>query len=160
MDIVLRVAFVYVFILVTVRVMGKRELSHLSPLELVTLILIPEIVSDALRQGDESMTAAVIGVSTLLVLVFLTSVLTYKSRRLASIVEGDPGLLVEAGEPVQETMDTERVTEDEILSEVRRAGIERIEDVKWAVLEAGGQISVIGFDPAQKPPPSEDTLPA
>jgi uncharacterized membrane protein YcaP (DUF421 family) len=154
---VLRVGFVYAFILVLLRIMGKRELSQLSPLELVMLILIPELVAQALVREDFSMTNAVIAVTTLISLVFVTSMLVYRFRWFGALVEGKPSLLVEAGKPVPETMDRERIPADEIAAEMRRAGIERLEDVKWAILEPGGRISFIGYEPNDtRPPPDND----
>lgn len=157
METVLRIGFVYVFILVLLRVMGKREVSQLTPTELVMLLLIPEIMSQALVREDFSMTNAVIGVTTLMSLVFLTSMLAYKFKRFEEVVEGKPSLLVEKGEPVRETMDRERIAVEEIAAEMRKAGIERLEDVKWAVLETGGRVAVIGYEPDDvQPPPREE----
>lgn len=156
METVLRIGFVYVFILVLLRVMGKREVSQLTPTELVMLLLIPEIMSQALVREDFSMTNAVIGVTTLMSLVFLTSMLAYKFKRFEEVVEGKPSLLVEKGEPVRETMDRERVPTDEIAAEMRKVGIERLEDVKWAVLEAGGHIAIIGYGPNDGHPPQDE----
>ncbi len=146
METVIRVAFVYVFILALFRVMGKREVSQLTPTELVMLLLIPEIMSQALVREDFSMTNGVIGVTTLMSLVFITSALTYSFKRFGEFVEGKPALLVEKGKPVNETMDLERIPAEELASEMRRAGIEKLEDVKWAVLESGGRIAIIGYD--------------
>lgn len=156
METVVRVAFVYVFILGILRVLGKREVSQLTPLELVMLILIPELVAQALVREDFSMTNAVIAVTTLMALVYLTSVLSYKFRRFEELVEGRPSLLVVRGKPLRETMDRERISPEEIASEMRRAGIERLDDVKWAVLETGGKIAFIQYGPHDKSPPQDD----
>lgn len=158
METVLRVAFVYVFILAVLRVLGKRELSQLAPMELVMLILIPELVSQALVGEDFSMTNAVVAVTTLAALVFATSALAYKYKRFGEIVEGKPSLLVERGTPVGETMDQERIPADELAAEMRKAGIERLEDVKWAVLETGGRISFVGYGPNDERPPEEERV--
>lgn len=156
METVIRVGFVYLFILGILRVLGKREVGQLTPLELVMLILIPEVVGQALVREDFSMTNAVIAVTTLMSLVYATSVLSYKFRRFEELVEGRPSLLIENGSPVKETMDRERITPEEIASEMRRAGIERIDKIKWAVLETGGKIAFIQFSPDDEQPPTED----
>lgn len=158
METVVRVGFVYLFILVLLRIMGKRELSQLAPMELVMLILIPELVAQALVREDFSMTNAVVAVTTLTSLVFLTSALAHKYKRFGELVEGKPSLLVEEGKPVSETMARERIPADEIAAEMRKAGIERFEDVKWAVLETGGRISFIGYGPDDVRPPPEEEL--
>ena len=159
METVVRVALIYVLILVVLRVMGKRELSQLAPMELVMLLLIPELVSQALVREDFSMTNAIIAVTTLTSLVWTTSALVHRFEKVGRLVEGSPSLLVEKGEPVRETMDLERVPVDELAAEMRKAGIERFEDVKWAVLETGGRISFVGYQPADAgPPPDADVV--
>jgi uncharacterized membrane protein YcaP (DUF421 family) len=156
METVLRVGFVYAFILVVLRVMGKRELSELTPLELVTIILIPEFVSQGTLREDFSMTNAVVAVTTLAALAFTTSALTYKFKRFGEIIEGKPSLLVRQGEMQNEEMSLTRIPPEEIAGKMRLAGIERLEDVKWAVLESGGKIAIIGYDRDEaQPPPSE-----
>jgi len=140
---VVRVAFVYLFILAMLRVMGKRELSQLSPLELIMLILIPELVAQSLVREDFSMTNAIIAVTTLMSLVFATSALAYRFPTFARLVEGTPAVLVEDGRLIGDTLDRERLPPEEIAAEMRKAGIERLEDVKWAVLETGGDIAII-----------------
>lgn len=158
METVIRVAFIYAFILVTLRLIGKREVSQLTPLELIMLILIPELVSQALVREDFSMTNAVVAVTTLMSLVYLTSVVTYRFRRVGELVEGKPSLLAVRGEPIVETMDRERISSEEIASEMRRAGIEKIGDVKWAVLETGGKIAFIKYGPGERDVPPDDDL--
>lgn len=156
METVLRVALIYVLILVSLRVMGKRELSQLAPMELVMLLLIPELVAQALVREDFSMTNAVVAMATLTSLVWITSALVYRFKRFGQLVEGSPALLVQKGEPVSETMDLERVPPDELVAEMREAGIEKLEDVKWAVLETGGRISFVAYRPDDKRPPPEE----
>lgn len=157
METVVRVAFIYLFILVMLRVMGKRELSQLSPLELIMLILIPELVAQSLVREDFSMTNAIIAVTTLMSLVFVTSVLVYRFRWFGRLVEGQPAILVDHGRMIGDALDRERVPPEELAAEMRKAGIERLEDVKWAVLETGGDIAIIGFRsaPARPAPESE-----
>lgn len=159
METVLRVGFIYLFLLAVLRVMGKRELSQLSPMELVMLILIPELVAQGLVREDFSMTNAVVAVTTLVSLVFITSALAYRFKRFEKLVEGSPSLLVEDGRLIGEALDRERIPSEEIAAEMRKAGIERLDQVKWVVLEAGGKISVIGYEPQDtQPPPEEERI--
>lgn len=159
METVLRVGFIYVFLLAVLRVMGKRELSQLTPLELVMLLLIPEIVAQGVVREDFSMTNAVIAVTTLTSLVFLTSVLSYRFKWFGGLLEGKPSLLVERGRLVTDEMARERVPPEEVASEMRRAGVERLEDVRWAVLEPGGKIAIIREESGKDgPPPEEDEV--
>lgn len=147
MAIVVRIALIYVFLLIALRLMGKREFSQLSPFELVTLLLIPEILTEALHEGEASLTAAFIGISTLLSLVFITSVVAYKSPWFGKWTEGEPVVLVQHGALVPSALDRERVSPEEILSEMHKSGLERMEQVKWGVLEPDGTISFIPWAP-------------
>ena len=156
MDIVIRITLIYLVLLLALRLMGKREFGQLSPFELLTLLLIPEILSEALHPGDRSLTGAFVGVFTLLSLVFLTAVLAYRSPRIGEVTEGVATVLVQRGALVPSTLHRERVSPDEIFSEMHKAGLERLEQVKWAVLEPDGRISFVPWEqplPARNPDP-------
>lgn len=146
MDIVVRVALIYLFLMVGFRIMGKREFGQLTPFELVTLLLIPEIVSKALTGQDYSITAAFIGVSTLLALVFLTSVLTFRYTRFRRITEGRPAILARDGALVDETMTRERISPEEVEIELHKYGLEEVTQVRWAMLEVDGSITIVPTD--------------
>lgn len=138
-----RVTFVYVFLMVAFRLSGKREVGQMSPFELVTLLLIPEIFSSAVNRSDDSIGLATTGVATLFLLVFLTGVLTFRSQKAEDLIEGKPTVLVRNGAYVADNMRRERVTPEEIATEMRLAGVERLEDVAWAILETEGKIAII-----------------
>lgn len=146
METVLRVAFVYVFVLFGLRVMGKREFSQLSPLELVTLLLIPDILSQGILREDHSLTNGIIAIASLFSLVFISSVLQYHNKKFGKMVYGEPSVLVENGRFVSEHLDKERVSPEEIFDHMHESGIERLERVKWAILETDGKISIIPFE--------------
>jgi uncharacterized membrane protein YcaP (DUF421 family) len=142
-DTVLRIAFVYFTLMVALRVLGKRELSEMSPFELVTLLMIPEIFSPALAREDYSMTHATIGAATLFTLLFLTSALTFRFKGAERVVEGKATVLVRNGQFLERNMQHERVTPDEVLTEMHKSGIEQIEEVRWAILEMDGKIAIV-----------------
>lgn len=142
-DAIWRVTFVYAFLMIAFRLTGKREVGQMSPFELVTLLLIPEIFSSALNRSDDSLQLATVGVVTLFLLVFFTGLLTFRSKKLEAILEGEPTILVRDGKFLERNLRRERVTPEEVFSEMHLAGVERIEDVRWAILEAEGKISVI-----------------
>lgn len=146
MDTVLRVAFVYIFLIVGLRVMGKREFSQLSPLELVTLLLIPDILSQGILREDHSLTNGVIAIGTLFSLVFISSILQHHSKAFAKSVSGEPSVLVENGRFIPDHLNRERVSPEEIFDHMHESGIERLEQVKWAILETDGKISIIPFE--------------
>ena len=146
MEIVIRIAIVFVLLTLSFRVLGKRELSQLSPFELVMLLLIAEIVAPALTAGDESLTAALFGAATLLVLAVIHSILTYRSRSLRAIAEAPPELVIRRGRIIEDIMHKSRVRPDEIFSEMHKAGIERLQQVRWGWLEPDGKMSFVRED--------------
>src|SRR5205814_9355487 len=109
METVLRVAFVYVFVWACFRILGKRELTQMSPFELVTLLLIPQLFSRALTRQDYSMTNAIIAATTLCTLVFITSAMSYRIRRFARIVQARPTVLVHRSTLIEEHLNRHRI---------------------------------------------------
>ncbi len=151
MDTVIRVAVIYVFLMVAFRIIGKREFGQLEPFEFVTLILIPHLVADAMTGDDYSVTNALIAVSTVLTLVFLTSLLAFLSRPFARVVEGEAAVLVRHGYLVPENMNKERIAPAELTAEMHRFGLEWMSQVKWAVLETDGKITFVPWRPDDNP---------
>ena len=159
METVVRIAAIYLALMIGFRILGKRELSQMSSFELVTLMLIPEIVSNSLNRDDHSVTEGLLGAFTLFGLVFLTSALSHFVRPAQKVIEGQPTLLVEHGRFRADVMNRERVSEGEILGEAHKVGLEEISQIKWAVLEADGKISIIPEHGAWKQPhPAESEL--
>lgn len=150
MDTVIRVVIFYIAILIGMRVLGKREFAQLSPLELVTLLLIPEIVSQSLVTEDFSIVNGLIGLATLFSLVFINSTLMHRFKKFESAVSGQPSLLVHHGQFLEETMNKVRVTPDEVFTTMRMSGLESLAQVKWAILETDGRISIIPENPAEQ----------
>jgi uncharacterized membrane protein YcaP (DUF421 family) len=156
METVVRITFVYLMLMLFFRVIGKRELSQMSSFELVTLMIIPEIVAQSMVREDFSLTNAVIGVSTLFGLVIATSILTHKFRHFAEFTEGKPTVLVHNGRLIEEALNLERIQPEEIFSEMHQVGLEELQQVKWAILEPDGKISIIPHPQHRKQSPSED----
>ena len=145
-DSIWRVFFVYVFLMVAFRITGKREVGQMSPFELVTLLLIPELFSVALNRNDASLGGATVGVATLTLLVFFTGLLTFRWEKAERMIEGEPTVLVRDGKYLARNMRRERVTPGEVEAEMHLSGVERIEDVRWAIMEVEGKISIIARD--------------
>jgi uncharacterized membrane protein YcaP (DUF421 family) len=148
MDIVFRVVVTYAVVFLGLRILGKRELSQLSAVELVTLMLVPEIVSQALA-GQESMTLALVGISTLFVLVYLTSVVSYLWKPAERVLDGKETILKNKHGLILESLDKERISVDEIFSELRQAGFDDLSMIETIVLESDGKISLIPKPPAK-----------
>jgi uncharacterized membrane protein YcaP (DUF421 family) len=143
MSTVVCVVILYLAIVLGMRVLGKREFGQLSPLELVSLLLIPELVSQAAIGEDYSITNGLIAVFTLLSLVFVTSTLMHLSPRLEAAVSGHPAVLVAHGRLLDAVLNRERISPEEIFAAMRRAGLDKLEQVRWAVLEGDGRISLV-----------------
>lgn len=143
MDTVIRAGFSYVFLWACFRVLGKRELNKMTPFELVTVFLIPQAFSRAMPRQDYSMTNAVVGAATLLSLVVLTSAISHRSRRLARVLEATPTVLVRDGVIIESHLNRERISPNDIFSAMHKEGIERLDRVKWAILESDGAIAIV-----------------
>jgi uncharacterized membrane protein YcaP (DUF421 family) len=142
-DIVLRAALAYVFILFLLRIIGRRELSTLTPSDLVLLVVMGDLIQNGVTQSDQSVTGVFLAVSTFALLTVAVSVLTYKSRRAQTLIEGVPMILVQDGKPVEKNLRSERLNIDAVAEEARGQGIERLDEIKWCVLESSGSMSFI-----------------
>jgi uncharacterized membrane protein YcaP (DUF421 family) len=147
METVIRVTIIYFFLMVGMRIIGKREFSQLSPMEFVSLLMVPELVSQSLMRGDPSITMAIVAVSTLLVLVFATTLVVHLFPKVEAVIEGKPTILIEHGRLIPDHLNIERVTTEELNSEIQRAGLEELKQVKWAILQSDGKIAIIPNDP-------------
>jgi uncharacterized membrane protein YcaP (DUF421 family) len=143
MDIVLRAAVAYVFIVVLLRVTGRRELSSMGPTDLVLLVVMGDLIQNGVTQSDMSITGVTIAVTTFALLSVASSYLVFRSRRARGIIEGTPLIVVQDGEPIEANLRSERMTVDDVMEEARRQQIERLDEVKWAVLESNGSVSFI-----------------
>jgi uncharacterized membrane protein YcaP (DUF421 family) len=143
MDIVFRAAALYVFVFIVMRKLGRRQLSRLAPFDLVLLIVLGDAIQQGLTQNDNSVTGAIIAVSTIAILQFATSYLSFRVPRLERILEGEPIVIVQDGKPIERNLRRERLTIGDLAEEARQQQIASIENVKWAVLESNGAISFI-----------------
>lgn len=143
MDIALRAVFLYAFVVFLMRVMGRRELSSLSAIDLVLLVVLGDAIQQGLTQDDYSLTGAVIAISTIAAVQVGISYLSFRSRRARRILEGEPIVIVQDGKLIERNLKRERLTEDEIATEMRIQQIGSVEDVAWGILESGGNMSFI-----------------
>ena len=143
MDLVIRAAVVFFFVLLITRMIGRRELSSLEPFDLIMLVVIGDLVQQGVTQSDYSITGALIVISTIAVLTALMAFVNFRFRPLRRVFEGQPVVLVEDGRPVERNLRRERLTREELEAEGRQQQVTSIDDMRWAVLETSGQISVI-----------------
>ncbi len=144
MDSVVRASAVYAVLLLLFRLVGKRSLAETGVFDLVLLLIVSEAVQQAMIDGDNSMTNAFLVVLTLLGLNVGISLLKQRSPRIERLVDDVPLVILADGRPLQELMDKARVDEKDILQAARlQEGLERLDQIKYAVLERGGGISVV-----------------
>ena len=144
MDTVLRAAAVYIVVLLVLRLAGRRTVAEMTPFDLVLLLIIGDATQQALLGDDFSLTTAFLVVATLIVLDILLSLLKERFGSLAKLIDGVPMVIVENGQPLRERMRRARVSLDDVMLSARESqGIERLEEIKFAVLEVSGGISVI-----------------
>ena len=139
---IIRGVVVYVFILVLLRVTGKRQIGQMAPFDLVLLLLISNTVQNSMNGGDNSLIGGLISAATLLVLNFAIAQFTYKSKRLATIVEGRPEVIIHNGILYGDVLKNEKITHEELESALRQAGCNSISEVYFAILENNGTITV------------------
>ena len=144
MDTIFRALFIYLFLLMIFRISGKRTMAQITSFDLLLTFIIGNAVQQAILVDDYSVTNAVLLVVTLVGLDILISVLKQHSSPLARLIEGTPLIVVENGRAHHHRMQMARIDEYDILAAARQQrGVERMEQIKYAVLEAGGAISII-----------------
>jgi len=144
MDAVLRSLVIYVFLLVVFRISGKRSLSQATTFDFVLLLVIGEATQQALLGEDFSMTNAFVVIVTLVGIDILLSLVKQRWQRVERPMEGTPVLLVENGKLLRDRLKKERVDESDIMSAARELqGLERLDQVRYAVLERNGGITIV-----------------
>ena len=143
MDLALRAVFLFCFVFLLTRIIGRRELSSLEPFDLILLIVTGDAIQQGLTQDDYSVTGAVIVVGTFAVLQVTISFLSYRFKALRPVLDGEPIVIVQDGKPIERNIKRERLTVEEIMVEARQQQIATMGEIGWAVLETSGKISII-----------------
>ena len=141
-EFVLRAILVYVFLLLILRMTGKRQIGQMAPFDLVLLLVLSNAVQNSMNGGDNTISAGVILSITLIGLNSLVGFISFRSKKIERFVEGRPQVLIHNGHVYDDIMSKEKLTRQEIDSALRRAGVAAIEDVHFAILETNGDISV------------------
>ena len=147
MDIALRATVMFFILFLLIRLLGKRELGQMTPFEFVVLVVLGDLIQQGVTHNDFSLTGATLAIGTFAFWALLLSWTTYLFPRAKDLLEGTPRVVVRNGEIVRENLRRDRLTRDEILSEMRLAGIGRMSDVAWAILEPQGKVSFIAKSP-------------
>ena len=143
MDIVLRALVAFFFIFLLTRVIGRRELNSMEPFDLILLVMMGDLVQQGVTQSDMSVTGLLLAGGTVAVCTVLVSYVSFRVKRLRPVLDGEPIVLVEDGRVLERNLRRERLTVEELAAEARLQQVGAIDDIRWAVLETNGQISVI-----------------
>jgi uncharacterized membrane protein YcaP (DUF421 family) len=142
-ELVLRSTIVYVALLVLLRLTGKRQVGQLAPFDLVLLLVLSNAVQNSMNAGDTSLVGGLLAATTLVVLNYLLGVATFRNKRIEELVEGRPQVLIHNGKLYDNVLSGAQLTQHELHAALRQAGCAGVEEVRYAVLENNGSISVI-----------------
>jgi uncharacterized membrane protein YcaP (DUF421 family) len=142
---VVRAVVVYAFLLVILRLTGKRQVGQLAPFDLVLLLVLSNAVQNSMNGGDNSLTGGLISATTLVGLNWIVGWMTFRSKRLETLIEGKPIVLVHDGQINYGALRRVQMTIHELKAALRAEGCAGEEDVRFAILENNGHVTVIPF---------------
>ena len=142
-EFIVRGFVVYAFLLILLRVTGKRQVGQLAPFDLVLLLVLSNAVQNSMNAGDNSLVGGLISATTLVVLNYGVGIATFRNKKLEAIIEGRPEILIHNGKLFPEVMRRAHLTHHELQAALRQAGCSCVEDVHSAILENSGSISVV-----------------
>lgn len=142
-ELIVRSLLVYAFLLIVLRLTGKRQVGQLAPFDLVLLLVLSNAVQNSMNGGDNSLIGGLISATALIGVNYLIGLATFRNKRLESRVEGRPELLIHNGHLYEEVLDRAQLTRHEVDAALRQAGCMCPEEVHAAFLENNGTISVI-----------------
>jgi uncharacterized membrane protein YcaP (DUF421 family) len=144
-ELIVRGVAVYAFLLVLLRITGKRQVGQLAPFDLVLLLVLANAVQNSMNAGDNSLIGGLITAATLIGLNFLVSRITHRNKTLEAIIEGRPQILIHNGKLFEDVMVKAQLTHHELNAALRRSGCSAVAEVHSAILENNGAISVVAM---------------
>jgi uncharacterized membrane protein YcaP (DUF421 family) len=145
-EFVLRALIVYGFLLILLRLTGKRQIGQMSPFDLVLLLVLSNAVQNSMNGGDNTVLGGMILAGTLVACNATLGYVTYRNRTAEKMVEGEPSVLVFDGDLIENNLEKEGLTMTELEGAMRAAGCDKIQDVHLATMEINGQISIVRAD--------------
>ena len=145
---ILRPVIVYIFLIVGLRLSGKRELAQLNPFDLIVLLTLSNTVQNAIIGNDNTVTGGIIGAASLLAVNYLVVRFLYDHRKIDQLVEGSPDVLIENGKVHEHKLKKELITKEELGAAARKQGFDSLAEVQQCVLEPGGTLSFTARKPA------------
>jgi uncharacterized membrane protein YcaP (DUF421 family) len=147
MNPVIRGVVVYLFLMIVFRFLGRRTLNQTTTFDLVLLLIISEVTQQALVGEDFSVTTAVMLICTLVGLNLMLTLIKQKYKKFDRVIEGTPLVIVDHGQPLEKRMNKTKVDHDDIMQEARASfGLESMKEIKYAVLEKDGSISIVPYE--------------
>ena len=144
MDVVIRAALMYCFLLFITRVVGRRELSTLEPFDLILLIVLGDLIQQGVTQSDYSFTGLMLAAGTIAIMQTSVSWIGYRSPDKAGLVlEGEPIVIVQDGKCLERNTKRERIRQEEVLEAARKNGIGSLDEIEWGILETSGEMTFI-----------------
>ena len=141
-EFVVRGLIVYVFLMVILRVTGKRQTGQLAPFDLILLLVLSNAVQNSMNGGDNSLLGGLLSATTLVLVNWIVGVITHKSKTMEALIEGRPMVLIHNGQLFEDVMNRAQLTHHELNSALREAGCTCVADVHCAILENNGAITV------------------
>jgi uncharacterized membrane protein YcaP (DUF421 family) len=142
-EFVVRGLIIYGFLILLLRLTGKRQIGQMAPFDLVLLLVLSNAVQNSMNGGDNSVIGGMISAATLVVANGIVGRLTYRSKKVEDLVEGRPEVLIHHGRIFQKTLDHAKLTHHEVMAALRENGCSSVEEVQSAFLENDGSISVV-----------------
>ncbi|PPC95395.1 MAG: DUF421 domain-containing protein [Methylotenera sp.] len=149
-ELILRAVAIYLFLIFLLRISGKRQIGELSPFDLVLLLIISNGVENAMNGGDDSLIGGLILATTLIVINYGVGVISYKNKRVEKLIEGRPQVLVHEGKIFEDVMAEAKLTRLELDTTLRQSGFFDLHEVKLAILETNGKVTVQGYEKKPK----------
>lgn len=143
MEIVLRATVTFAVLLAITRGLPRRTLADMAPFEMLLLVTLGDIVQQGITQEDYSVTGSILAVSTFAAWALVLSYATWRWRRVAKLVDGEPLVIVRDGSPIRDALRVERLPVDEVMEAARQQGIADLSSVRLAILEPNGRISFL-----------------
>jgi uncharacterized membrane protein YcaP (DUF421 family) len=146
LSIIVSSAAVYIFIIVAIRLFGKKELSQLSVMDLVFMLLISNAVQNAMVGSDSTLQGGLLAALTLFILNYVFKYLIFRFQWFTDIIEGEPVILISNGKLNEKNLRKEHIPVNELLEAIREHGLADVREVNLAMLEIDGNISILSND--------------
>ena len=143
MDLVFRAIVLFAGVMLLLRVVGRRELATMEPIDFILLVVLGDAIQQGLTQSDNSVTGALIVIFTIGILQVSLAYVSFRSSRVRTVMEGEPLVLIENGNVLERNLRRARIAREELAEEARLSQLASLSDVAWAVLETSGKVSII-----------------